>query len=406
MKMKLLLSMLLVLVLEVMSGAQTYGAVTLASFPSVTNGPVLPTGGLIIDAAGHLYGSAQGGVNGLGAIFRVTPEGSVSVLHSFSGTDGSYPAVNPIRDAAGNLYGTTNQGGSSADCSCGTVFKLTPAGELTVLHSFTGGHAYPSALTLDAAGNLYGFEYAANTNGSMFKITPDGTFSVVYTFCSLSNCDDGAAPVGRLIVDRAGNFFGATNRGGQFNQGAVFELTPEYDESVLYSFTGGADGGNPVGKLTQDAEGNMYGVTYAGGAAPAAYGTVFKITPAGVESVLYSFCRLTSCTDGARPAGALVLDPSGNLYGTTILGGTNNAGVVFKITPVGEESVLENLTIAADGGNGAVLDKAGNVYVELYSGGKSGQGSVVKLTKSLARHRERTGQDTLYVTHKSVYTDL
>lgn len=392
MKMKLLLSVLLVpVVLQVMAGAQTYRESTFVSFPSITNGPVLPTGGLIIDAAGHLYGSAQGGVNGLGAIFRVTPEGAVSVLHSFSGTDGSYPTVNPIRDRAGNLYGTTSQGGTSADCSCGTVFKLTPAGELTVLHSFTGGYAYPSALTLDAAENLYGFEYAANANGGIFKVTPDGSFSVVYTFCSLGNCADGSAPVGRLIVDRAGNFFGATNRGGQFNQGAVFELTPEYAESVLYSFTGGADGGNPVGKLTQDADGNMYGLTYGGGAAPAAYGTVFKITPAGVEWVLYSLCRLTNCTDGARPAGALVLDAAGNLYGTTILGGTKDAGVVFKITAEGVESVLEDLTIAADGGNGAVLDKAGNVYVEIYAGGKSGQGSVVKLTKqdSPVRRRER-----------------
>lgn len=382
MKMKLLLCMLLLpVVLQVLAGAQTYAESTLATFPSVTNGPVLPTGGLIIDAAGHLYGSAQGGLNGLGAIFKVTPEGVVSLLHSFDGTDGSYPNVNPIRDGAGNLYGTTSQGGASADCSCGTVFKLTPGGELTVLHSFTGGYAYPSALTLDAAGNLYGFEYAANAYGSIFKVTPGGTFSVVYTFCSLSSCADGSAPVGRLIVDRAGNFFGATNRGGQFNRGTVFELTPEYAESVLYSFTGGADGGNPVGKLTQDAEGNMYGVTYAGGAATAAYGTVFKITSAGVESVLYSFCQLANCTDGARPAGALVLDSSGNLYGTTILGGTNNAGVVFKITPEGVESILEDLTIEADGGNGAVVDKAGNVYVEIYSGGKSGQGSVMKLTK-------------------------
>ena len=374
--------LLLILLLPISAGAQTYRESTLVSFPSITNGPVLPTGGLIIDAAGHLYGSAQGGVNSLGAIFKVTPRGVVSVLHSFDGTDGSYPNVNPVRDGAGNLYGTTSQGGASADCSCGTVFKLTPDGELTVLHSFTGGYAYPSGLTLDSAGNLYGFEYATNANGSVFKVTPDGTFSVVYNFCSLSNCADGSAPVGRLIVDRAGNLYGTTNRGGQFNQGTVFELTPEYAESVLYSFTEGVDGGNPVGKLTQDAEGNMYGVTYAGGATlSSAYGTVFKITPAGVESVLYSFCRLTNCTDGARPAGALVLDASGNLYGTTILGGTHDAGVVFKITPLGVESVLEDLTIDADGGNGVVVDKAGNVYMEIYSGGRSREGAVAKLTK-------------------------
>jgi uncharacterized repeat protein (TIGR03803 family) len=304
------------------------------------------------------------------------------VLHSFNGSDGSYPTVSLIRDAAGNLYGTTSQGGASADCSCGTVFKLAPDGDLTVLHSFTGGYAYPSALTLDSAGNLYGFEYATNANGSIFKVTPEGTFSVVYNFCSLSNCADGSTPVGSLIINRAGNLYGATNRGGEFNQGAVFELTREYAETVLYSFTGGADGGNPVGKLTQDAAGNMYGVTYAGGSTPSSsYGTLFKITSAGAESVLYSFCQLTNCNDGARPAGALTLDASGNLYGTTILGGTNNAGVVFKVTSEATESVLEDLTTSADGGNGAVLDKSGNVYAEIYSGGKNGQGSVLKLTE-------------------------
>ncbi len=385
MKTRLLLFIFLLFIplLPISAGAQTYRESTLVSFPSITDGPVFPTGGLIIDTEGDLYGSAQGGVNSLGAIFRVTPGGAMSLLHSFDGADGSYPEVNPVRDREGNLYGTTSLGGASADCSCGTVFKLTPEGELTVLHSFSGGYAYPSALTLDSAGNLYGFEYATNANGSIFEVTADGTFSVVYNFCSLSNCADGSAPVGSLIINKAGNLYGTTNRGGQYNQGTVFELTPEYGESVLYSFTGGSDGGNPVGKLTQDAVGNMYGVTYAGGStSSSAYGTVFRITPTGVESVLYSFCRLSNCMDGARPSGALVLDSLGNLYGTTILGGAHNAGVVFKVTPEGVESVLEELTTDADGGNGAALDRAGNVYVGMYSGGKSGQGSVVKLTKN------------------------
>jgi uncharacterized repeat protein (TIGR03803 family) len=378
------------------TGDHTYRESTFVNFPAITNGPVLPTGGLLIDAAGHLYGSAQGGVNSLGAIFKVTSSGSVTVLHSFKGSDGSYPEVSLVRDAAGNLYGTTSQGGANANCSCGTVFEIAPDGDLTVLHSFTGGYAYPSAVTLDAAGNLYGFEYATNANGSIFKVTPDGVFSVVYNFCALSNCVDGSTPVGSLIINRAGNLYGTTNRGGEFNQGAVFELTPDCVESVLYSFTGGSDGGNPVGKLTQDAQGNMYGVTYAGGSIPStAYGTVFKITAAGVESVLYSFCQLASCTDGARPAGALTLDASGNLYGTTILGGTNNAGVLFKITAEAAESILEDLTTSADGGNGAVLDKSGNVFVEIYSGGKTSQGSVQKLTEdTVIDNPQRTAQPT------------
>jgi uncharacterized repeat protein (TIGR03803 family) len=127
--------LLMLLILPAWAGAQTYTQSTLVNFPSITNGPVLPTGGLIIDAAGHLYGSAQGGKNNLGAIFEVKPDGVLSLLHSFSGSDGSYPEVSLIRDKAGNLYGTTSQGGADTTCSCGTVFKLTPKGDLTVLHS-------------------------------------------------------------------------------------------------------------------------------------------------------------------------------------------------------------------------------------------------------------------------------
>jgi len=365
--------------------AQSYTQSTLVDLPSVANGPVLPTGGLIIDGAGHLYGAAQGGANNLGAIFRVSAKGVVTVLHSFSGSDGSYPEANLVRDKAGNLYGTTSQGGTDSSCSCGTVFKLAPNGHLTVLYSFTGGYGYPSAILLDNAGNLYGYDFATNANGSIFKITPSGVFSIIYNFCSLANCADGTSPTGRLILNKNGNFYGATNRGGAFNEGTVFQLTPAYAESVLYSFTGGSDGANPTGKLTQDQTGTMYGVTYQGGTPGSGStipsGTVFKITTAGVESVLYSFCQQAGCTDGANPLGSLFLDGSSTLYGTTTFGGTNNAGVVFKVSTAGAESVLDNLTIDADGGNGAVVDKKGNVFVEMYSGGASGDGWVMELAK-------------------------
>jgi uncharacterized repeat protein (TIGR03803 family) len=383
MKTKLFPIILTILLLSCWAAAQHYGESTLVSFPSLPNGPVFPTGGLIIssalNSAGNLYGVAEGGANGLGVIFQVTPEGAVSLLHSFSGSDGAYPEVDPVRDLAGNLYGVTSQGGGYSSCSCGTIYKLSPAGDFTVLHSFTGSYAYASTLVLDSAGNLYGFEYSANANGSIFKVSPEGVFSLVYTFCALENCADGSLPAGRLILNRAGEFYGVTNRGGAFNQGAVFQLTAAYKESVVYSFTGSGDGGNPVGKLTQDAEGNMYGVTYAGGAAANPAGALFKISAKGTESVLYSFCRQSDCSDGSRPSGPLVRDVAGNLYGTTMLGGAYNAGVVFKVTPKGTESVLENLTVQADGGNGAVVDVAGNVYVEIYSGGVNGEGSILKL---------------------------
>lgn len=386
MKTKLAMALLL---LPACAFAQTYSASTWLNFPAVGDGPVLPTGGLITDATGNLYGVSQGGFNSMGAIFAISRDGTLSVLHSFSGTDGSYPEVHPIHDRFGNLYGTTSLGGSNIACSCGTVFKLTAAGEFTLLYSFNGAYAYPSALTLDSAGNLYGFEYGSNLNGAIFEITPAGLYSVVYTFCSLPNCADGSMPVGRLIVDRAGNFYGATNRGGAFDAGTVFELTPELAESVVYSFTGGADGANPVGKLTQDAHGNMYGVTYEGGsvagtvAGTAVSGTLYEITSSGEESVLYNFCQQTNCADGAHPLGSLARDASGNLYGTTTFGGANDSGVVFKIATNGTETMLADLSIDADGGNGALVDDQGNVYVEIYSGGTNNEGAVMKLSETL-----------------------
>jgi uncharacterized repeat protein (TIGR03803 family) len=382
--------LLMFLLLPVVVECQSYSESALTVFSSATNGPVLPTGGLIIDGSGHLYGSAQGGANHLGAIFEISPLGTLSEMHSFDTSDGSYPQVNPVRDKAGNLYGTTSMGGASASCACGTLFKLTPGGEETVLHNFTGGFAYPSALALDASANLYGLEYA-NASGSIYEVATDGTFSVLYKFCSLSNCSDGSIPVGSLIIDRTGNFYGATNQGGDFGKGTVFKLAPDRSESVLYSFTGGTDGGDPSGKLTEDAAGNLYGVTYSGGISASGIastsGAVFKITPAGAESVLYSFCQLANCKDGAQPQGPLAIDALGNLYGTTTFGGPRNHGVVFKLTPAGAESVLHDLSIQADGGNGVVLDREGNVYFEIYSGGKNNLGSVIKLTPRIDLRR-------------------
>jgi uncharacterized repeat protein (TIGR03803 family) len=388
-KTKLLLALLL---LSAVTSAQTYSPSTLATFPSITKGPVFPTGGLIIDSGGNLYGSAQGGTNSLGALFKVTPKGVLSVLFNFNGSNGSYPSVNLLRDKAGNIYGTTLMGGTdNTDCfsGCGSVFKLIPAGKLTVLHSFTGGEAYPSALTLDAAGNLYGFSFvlSSSPNGSVFKITPAGTFSRLYEFCSLANCADGSGPNIALIVGKDGNFYGTTGSGGEFGFGTVFKLTPAGEESVVYNFTEGADGATPVSGLTEDTAGNMYGVTYAGGTsapntATLGPGTVFKVTPAGAESVLYTFCQSENCTDGNHPFGPFVsVDSQGNIDGTTGLGGAKNGGVVFKVTPQGTESVLRQDGIDSDGGNGVALDTAGNVYVELNAGGNKEEGSVLKLTR-------------------------
>jgi uncharacterized repeat protein (TIGR03803 family) len=264
-----------------------------------------PYAGLVQDAGGNLYGTAAvGGTSGEGVVFKVSPIGTETILHSFTGgADGAFPAAGLVRDGAGNLYGTTAQGAeSSRNCdfysgTCGVVFKLSPTGTETVLHSFAG---YPTdggvpfaGLIRDAAGNLYG---TTNTGGA------SSTCTVGYGL----GC------------------------------GVVFKLSPSGTETVLHSFTGGADGANPfLSGLVQDAAGNLYGTTAYGGATgtcnpPVGCGVVFKLSAAGTETVLHSF---TGGADGAFPQAGLIQDAAGNLYGTASSGGPGGFGVVFRLTP-------------------------------------------------------------------------
>jgi len=215
---------------------------------------------------------------------------SFIVLHSFAGypTDGAGPVASLIRDAAGNLYGTTGRGG--ALIYYGVVFKLSPTGTETVLHSFAGPPT------------------------------------------------DGAGPVASLIRDAAGNLYGTAEAGGENNSGVVFELircNSAYDFKVLHSFTGGADGGYPVAGLIRDAAGNLYGTTFHGGAESSncgglTCGVVFKLSPTGTETVLHSF---TGGPDGGNPFAGLIQDVAGNLYGTSSIGGAYGYGVVFRLAP-------------------------------------------------------------------------
>jgi uncharacterized repeat protein (TIGR03803 family) len=313
-----------------------------AGYPTDGAGPV---GGLIRDAAGDLYGTTLvGGASGGGVVFKLAPTGTETVLYSFTGgADGEFPQAGLVRDAAGNLYGTTSQRGSSAcGVGCGTVFKLSLIGTETVLYSFTGGA-------------------------------------------------DGATPYAGLIPDTAGNLYGTTYSGGAHGKGVVFELircssvASGYEYKVLYSFTGGADGGNPDAALLRDAAGNLYGTAAYGGAGNA--GVVFKLSPTGSETVLHSF----SGADGALPHAGLVRDTAGNLYGTTLVGGAATGtcnppygcGVVFKLSPTGTETVLHSFTGGADGANpyaGLAQDAAGNLYGTAAGGGISNAGVVFKLT--------------------------
>ncbi len=353
--------------------------------------------GVIEDRSGNLYGTTyNGGANGGGTVFKLTPSGNgyaESVLYSFCSqsqgsaacTDGANPFAGLIEDSAGNLYGTTNLGGSgpvlvNGAYAYGTVFMLSPSGDgytETVLYSFcsqggnqcTDGAAPNAALIEDTSGNLYGTTALGGTGaqnciglgcGTVFKLSPSSggyVEAVLYSFCSQggSNCTDGGYPYGAsLIEDASGNLYGTTSSGGVNSCdspgcGTVFRLAPNndgsYTESVLHSFDY-TDGASPDAGLIEDSSGNLYGTTSNGGTGLSwecegcAGGTVFELSPGDsgyTESVLYNFCSEggTQCTDGAVPVAGLIQDASGNLYGTTEFGGLNGIdwGTVFKLSP-------------------------------------------------------------------------
>jgi len=369
--------------------------------------PVAP---LILDQKGNLYGTTEyGGAYSVigGVVFKLTPAGKYTVLYSFCAqakcTDGETPVGGLVLDQKGNLYGTTYNGGNS-NCDlggCGVVFKLTPRGKETVLYSFcaqsgcTDGWYAEGGLISDQEGNLYGTtQYGGaynNWGGTVFKVTPRGKETVLYSFCAQSGCVDGTQPDGGVVFDQKGNLYGTTYDGGSHNSGVVFKLTPDGKETVLYSFcaqTNCTDGAGPLGGIVFDQKGNLYGTTQQGGSYDR--GTVFKVTPNGKETVLHSFCRANyPCTDGAEPLAGPVFDQEGNLYGTTSEGGApGNAGVVFRLTPEGEETVLYSFCweeVCADGKEpvaGLVFDQKGNLFGTTSSGGAYGiwRGTVFKLT--------------------------
>lgn len=330
--------------------AQTF--TLLYTFTGGTDG-AYPAGGLVQDSAGNLYGTTPNGGSGLwcavgcGTVFKVNTAGQETVLHSFAGAgtgDGSIPEYGSlIRDGAGNLYGTTFNGGTHNN---GTVFRLSPTGKETVI-SFTGGAngGYPAAgLVPDAAGNVYGTTTFRGSGcapfgcGTVFKVSSAGKETALYSFCSLSNCADGSYPYGGVVRDSAGNLYGTTYAGGASGAGTVFKVDTSGQETVLHSFTGPPDGYLPFAGLVMDNAGNLYGTTIIGGTEDG--GAVFKVnSTSGQETVLYSFCSQPGCTDGQLPYAALVW-VGGFLYGTTEFGGASGAGTVFEVNPANQETVL------------------------------------------------------------------
>jgi uncharacterized repeat protein (TIGR03803 family) len=321
------------------ASAQTYS--TLYSFCCKTG--TAPDAGLIIDARGNLYGTTEGdgakGCSDCGTVFMLSGK-KRTILHRFKGgQDGAAPSFGSlIMDANGNLYGTT-EGGGGGTCEplgCGTVFKVSGKKE-TVLHAFMGGDGqWPiGGLIMDGKGNLYGTTVSGGSyeDGAVFEVDSTGAETVLYSFCPKIGCADGQEPYGGLLMDGEGNLYGSTFEGGSSycngGCGTVFKLAKNGKETVLYTFCklpGCADGANPIGNLIMDAAGNLYGVTLSGGTgtciSSAGCGTVFQLDTHGNETVLHTFCAEVGCTDGLFPHAGLVMDAGGNLYGTTSFGGT------------------------------------------------------------------------------------
>jgi uncharacterized repeat protein (TIGR03803 family) len=265
-------------------------------------------------------------------------------------------------DSSGNFYGTTMEGGR-ASCNegygCGTVFKLAANGTEKVLYDFVSGSDgyFPSGVVLDGAGNLYGTTPNGGVNGAgnVFEVLPDGTFKLLYSFCSQANCIDGANPQAGLIMDNSGHLYGTANDGGAYGYGTVFEFASTGSETVLHNFCSKGDcrdGALPAAGLIVDNSGNLYGTTefgvgrdcYANQADQC--GTVFKLAPNGTETALYSFCSRADCADGLTPVGSLTMDGSGKLYGTTYQGGRGHCidgcGAVFRLDPGRNEQQAGN----------------------------------------------------------------
>jgi len=407
---------------------------TLHSFTGYPNDGAGLDSALARGSDGNFYGTTGGGgescgPSGCGTVFKITPGGTETTLYSFCPaypnpcTDGVDPYGALVQGRDGNFYGTTSSGGTGAD-DAGTVFKITPSGTLTTLYSFCSqpncaDGRYPSGgVVLATDGNFYGVTGGGGSNnctddgcGIIYKITPSGTRTTIYSFCSQNNnCPDGYNP-GGLILASDGNFYGTTGHGGAsgngcggYGCGTIFKMTPSGTLTTLYSFCplGGCrleapDGQFPNGKLLQASDGNFYGATSSGGANQVGFctefgcGTLFKITPGGTLTTLYSFCAQTNCVDGWNPSAPPVQGTDRNFYGVTYAGGTSaycdyGCGTIFKITAGGTLTTLYSFCTRSGCADGLLPDAAlvpapnGIFYGSTGGDANNSYGTVFRLT--------------------------
>ncbi len=384
----LTLAVVLVFGVVTTQSAQAQTFTDLYSFRGSPDGANPYGAGLIRDAAGNLYGTTEnGGPSGEGVVFKVDAHDTESVLYSFTGVaDGGHPEAGLIRDAAGTLYGTTPYGGNVNYCypsGCGTVFKVDTGGTETVLHSFTGttdGASPLGGLIRDDKGPLYGTTEAGGPSnvGTVFKVSKSGTETVLHTFTRGSS--DGAYPIyTSLLTDPDGNLYGVAEEGGTSNLGVLYKLSKKGNLTLLHSFAGGTTNGcYPSGTPVMDKTGNLYGTTISCGAFGA--GIVWKVSKKGGETVLHSFAGGSS--DGGTPRVGVIMDAMGNLYGDTVSGGPSNVGTVYELNKKGKLTLLHSFD-GSDGANpfgGLIRNTKGDLYGTTVGGGSSGNGTVWRLT--------------------------
>ncbi len=362
--------------------AQTYNV--LYSFTGGADGG-FPVSAVTVDSGGNIYGTTRNYGDATcrcGTVFKIDTTGTFSVIHAFTGgTDGKNPLQGLIADSSGNFYGTTSAGGSSGD---GTVFKIDSSGTESILYNFSGpdGNS-PMGLTLDAAGNIYGvtplggnINHACGNSGCglLYKLTQSGVQTVLYAF--MGGSTDGFNPIGSPYIDAEGNIYGATRDGGSPNNtGTVYKYAA--DGTITRRPLGiRPKPTTPLGGLIRDAAGNFYGPAYGG---EKGAGTIFRADATGNPTGFFSF----NVTDGEVPNDGLVLDGLGNLYGTTIIGGTGSGdwGTVFKLSTSGE-TILYSFQAGTDGASpvaGLAIDLAGNLYGTAKVAGAYGYGVVFEV---------------------------